>query len=127
MPEACWWKRYVPSPLLLGTAGLYGGLNFTASTMLVVAVVYQVVLRRYHPGWFRRYQYVSTSGVNAGVGIAGLLLIVLSTLSAPTVRLGPHPDGPCTDVSLPARTAEDVACWNAINGYSGCNTPWPSN
>ena len=80
-----------------------------------------------NPNWFRRYQYVSTSGVNAGVGIAGLLLIVLSTLSAPTARIGPQPDGPCTDVSLPARTAEDVACWNAINGYSGCNTPWPSN
>ena len=26
-----------------------------------------------------------------------------------------------------AVTAEDVACWNMINGYSGCNTPWPSN
>jgi len=43
------------------------------------------------------------------------------------VQLGPHPNGTCDDVALPALTDEDVACWNAVNGYSGCNTPWPSN
>ena len=95
--------------------------------MLAVALVYQWWLRRHHPGWFRRYQYVSTSGVNAGVGIAGLLMIVLTTLAAPTVMVGPQPSGDCATVSLPASNDEDVACWNQLNGYSGCNTPWPSN
>ena len=121
------WTKFVPSPLLLGTAGLYGGINFTATSLLVVAFVYQVYLRRRHTAWYRKYQYVSTSGVNAGVGLAGLLVVVLTALSAPSVELGPHPNGTCDDVALPALTDEDVACWNQINGYSGCNTPWPSN
>ena len=69
------------------------------------------------------------------------------------VQLGPVPAGvpadSCGDVALPAETDADVACWcapacggghatppshcasplarNYINGYTGCNTPWPSN
>ena len=89
--------------------------------------VHQVWLKRRHPEWYQKFQYVSTSGVNAGVGLAGLLVVVLTAVSAPSVQLGPHPNGTCDDVALPAVTDEDVACWNAVNGYSGCNTPWPSN
>ena len=61
------------------------------------------------------------------LGLAGLVVIVLTTASAPSVAIGPQPNGSCAAVALPAQTAEDVACWNQINGYSGCNTPWPSN
>ena len=89
--------------------------------------VHQVWLKRRHAEWYKKFQYVSTSGVNAGVGLAGLLVVVLTAVSAPSVQLGPHPNGTCDDVALPAVTDEDVACWNAVNGYSGCNTPWPSN
>ena len=92
---------------------------------------HQVWLKRRHAEWYKKFQYVSTSGVNAGVGLAGLLVVVLTAVSAPSVQLGPHPNGTCDDVAgyppLPAVTDEDVACWNAVNGYSGCNTPWPSN
>lgn len=84
-------------------------------------------LKQGYPRWYRKYQYVSTSGVNAGVGLAGLIVVALTAASAPSLQLGPHPAGSCDNVSLPAITSEDVACWNAINGYSGCNTPWPSN
>ncbi len=127
IPETCRWKRWVPPPLLLGVAGLYSGFNFAALTTLSLAVLYQLVLRRRHPRWYERYQYVSTSGVNAGVGLAGLVVVTLTSLSVPSLQLGPQPTGSCEHVALPAITAEDVACWNAINGYSGCNTPWPSN
>ena len=94
---------------------------------LGLARLYQHHLKHACPRWYRRYQYVSTSGVNAGVGLAGLVVVALTALSAPSLKLGPIPTASCANVSLPARTDHDVACWNAINGYSGCNTPWPSN
>jgi hypothetical protein len=102
-------------------------MNFSALSLLVIGWVYQVWLRTRHPGWYARFQYVSTSGVNAGVGLAGLVVIVLTTASVGSLRMGPQPNGTCASVALPAQSAEDVACWNMINGYSGCNTPWPSN
>ena len=127
IPDRHRWKRWLPSPVLLGVAGLYSGINFSSTSMLLVAVVYHVRLRGWHPQWFARFQYISTSGVNAGVGLAGLIVILFTSFSVPSVRLGPVPAGSCNNVHLPAVTEEDVACWNAINGFSGCNTPWPSN
>jgi uncharacterized oligopeptide transporter (OPT) family protein len=127
IPERYKWKRYLPSPLLLGVAGLYSGINFSSTSLLLIALVYQLYLRKRCPDWFARFQYVSTSGVNAGVGLAGLLVILFTSMSIPFVTLGPLPTGDCTNVGLPAVTDEDVACWNMINGFSGCNTPWPSN
>ena len=127
IPDRHRWKRWLPSPVLLGVAGLYSGINFSSTSMLLVALVYHVWLRGRHLQWFNRFQYISTSGVNAGVGLAGLVVILLTSFSVSSVRLGPVPKGSCDNVQLPAVTAEDVACWNAINGFSGCNTPWPSN
>ena len=127
IPDRYTWKRYLPSPVLLGVAGLYSGINFASTSMLLIALIYQVYLRCYQPRWFGRFQYISTSGVNAGVGLGGLVVILLTSASVPSIRLGPIPTGSCDKVQLPAVTSEDVACWNAINGYSGCNTPWPSN
>ena len=110
-----------------GVGGLYSGLGFSAITLLVIALAFHAWLAVRHEEWFRRYQYVSTSGVNAGVGIAGLIVVLLTAVGAPMVQLGPVPAGSCDDVALPAETDADVACWNYINGYTGCNTPWPSN
>jgi OPT family oligopeptide transporter len=39
-----WWTKFVPSPVLLGVAGLYGGINFAATSLLIVAAVYQVMM-----------------------------------------------------------------------------------
>lgn len=39
-----WWTKFVPSPILLGVAGLYGGINFAATSLLIVAAVYQVMM-----------------------------------------------------------------------------------
>ena len=127
VPDSCAWKRWLPTPLLLGVGGLYSGVNFSALTLLAIAAVYQLWLPRRHRLWHARFQYVSTSGVNAGVGLAGLVVILLTTCSAPSVQIGPRPNGTCDTVALPAQTMEDVACWNELNGYGGCNTPWPSN
>ena len=85
---------------------------------------YQVWLKRHHPRWHTRFQHVSTSGVNAGVGLSGLLVVLFTYLELPTLNLGPQPTGTCANVSLPAVTAEDVACYNL---QTACNTPWPSN
>jgi len=127
IPDRYAWKRWLPSPMLLGVAGLYSGLNFASTSVLLVALAYQLHLRHNHPRWYAKYQYVSTSGVNAGVGLGGLIVILLTSFSVPSVTLGPVPSGNCSAPGLPALTPEDVACWNMINGYSGCNTPWPSN
>lgn len=131
LPNDRWYKKWLPDPTMLGVGGLYSGLGFSALTLLIIALVFHAWLAVRHEGWFRRYQYVSTSGVNAGVGIAGLLVVLFTAVGAPMAQLGPVPAGTpadtCSDVSLPAQTDADVACWNYINGYTGCNTPWPSN
>lgn len=62
--------------------------------------------------------------MNAGVGLSGLVVMVLTSFSVATVTIGPQPHGNCSNVSVPALGPEDVACWN-LN--TGCNTPWPSN
>ena len=128
IPDHKWWKAYLPDPMLLGMAGLYSGLNFSATSLLIIAFIYQRVIKEYAPRWYAQFQYVSTAGVNAGVGIAGILVVILATLNAPTVKLGPEPVRACNaSLPLPARTFHDVACWNSLNGGEGCNTPWPSN
>ena len=125
-----WWKKWLPSPILLGVGGLYAGVNFSCMTMLVIAFVYQVWLKRKKPIWHKRFQHVSTSGVNAGVGSSGLLVVAFTYMELPTVLVGPQPvmgvngSMACMNVSLPAVTAEDIACYNL---QTSCNTPWPSN
>ena len=120
------WKPWLPSPVLLGTGALYGGINFMCMSMLVVGLVYQWLLKTRHRRWYDRFQHVSTSGVNAGVGLSGLLIVLFTILQLPTVTVGPQPTpGTCTaaNLSLPAKTDADVACYNL---QTGCNTPWPS-
>jgi hypothetical protein len=130
VPDNKWWKVWLPSPILLGVGGLYGGVNFSCLTMLLIAFVYQVHLKKSRPEWHKRFQHVSTSGVNAGVGLSGLLVVLFTYMELPTVTVGPQPipmNGTsliCTNVSLPAITAEDIACYNL---QTTCNTPWPSN
>ena len=129
VPDTKWWKRWLPSPILLGVGGLYAGVNFSCVTMLVIAAVYQVYLKRWRPEWFKRFQHVSTSGVNAGVGLSGLLVVAFTYMELPTLTVGPQPTSGmngtvCTNISLPAVTAEDIACYNL---QTMCNTPWPSN
>ena len=129
VPDNKWWKIWLPSPILLGVGGLYAGVNFSCITMISIAAVYQVWLKRWHPEWHKRFMHVSTSGVNAGVGLSGLLVVLFTYLQIPTVTVGPQPmeglNGTiCQNVSLPAITAEDIACYNL---QTTCNTPWPSN
>jgi len=134
VPDDKWWKKWLPSPILLGVGGLYAGVNFSCVTMLVIGFVYQVWLKKYRPEWHKRFQHVSTSGVNAGVGLSGLLVVLFTYIELPTVTVGPQPsymhgmtNGTallCSNVSLPAVTAEDIACYNL---QTTCNTPWLSN
>merc|ERR1712072_782740 len=100
VPDRCWWKEWLPSPILLGVAGLYSGVNFMCITMLIIALVYQVWLRRHHPEWLRKYQHVSTAGVNAGAGIAGLLVVLFTYMELPSLTIGPQPTGSCANVNL---------------------------
>ena len=116
--------------------------------------MYQVYLRRRHPDWYKRFQYVSTSGVNAGIGICGLLIMLLTYIEVPTVKVGPQPGvagaacaaamdclsavcgagGTCTtpsaNMTCAARTARlpavDFQDVACWNLNTGCNTPWPS-
>jgi hypothetical protein len=59
-------KRCLLCPGVSGVAGLYSGLNFSTISLLIIALVYQLWLKYRQADWYRRYQYVSTSGVNAG-------------------------------------------------------------
>ena len=86
VPDSKRWKRWLPTPVLLGTGALYGGVNFMCMTMLIIGVVYQWYIKTRHPHWYDKFQHVSTSGVNAGVGLSGLLVVLFAVMGLPTVR-----------------------------------------
>lgn len=124
VPEDVAWRRWLPDPVYLGIGGLCPGMNYSCMWMLFIAVLYQLYLRYKQPGWYAKYQYVSTSGVNAGVGLSSILVLLATISQLPAVQVGPQPKGPCHNLTLPAQTPADVACFN---NNEGCNTPWPSN
>ena len=98
------------------TSAPYGGkLTLTESrfymgcvvSALALAYLYRVHLERKHPVWFGRYQMISTSALNMGVGIGGLLLFVLQAALGDRQHAlvpdlgGPTGDGCLVNASMP--------------------------
>lgn len=74
------WRRYVPNTVLIGLAQFPPANAFSIFTGLAFALFFQVYLRKRHPAFYADFRFVSTSGMNSGVGIGGLVLLLFQAL-----------------------------------------------
>ncbi len=91
----------LPSCLPACHARTHAHMLLLCTYRLIIAVVYQAVLATRCKKWYAKHQYDSTAGVNAGVGLSGIIVMVLTSLEAASVHVGPQPTTNCTNVSLP--------------------------
>ncbi|KAH9983191.1 OPT oligopeptide transporter protein-domain-containing protein [Russula compacta] len=54
---------------------LAGGVNSTATSMILVGLTSQFWMRRYHPGWYRKYNYLLGGAFDGG---AQVMIFILS-------------------------------------------------
>ena len=51
------------------------GVNSTITSSIIVGIVSQLWLRRYHPGWFKKYNYILGGALDGG---AQVMIFILS-------------------------------------------------
>ena len=51
------------------------GVNSTITSSIIVGIVSQLWLRRYHPGWFKKYNYLTSAALDGG---SQVILFILS-------------------------------------------------
>ena len=74
------YRHFVPDTVLIGLAQFPPANAFSATVGLGMALLFQVYLKRMQPAWYNKYQMVSTTGMNTGVGIGGLALLAIQSL-----------------------------------------------
>ena len=75
LPGHAWWISLVNLPVVLGaTANMppASPLNYTA--WCFVGAVFNFFVFRYHKGWWKRYNYVLSAAMDAGVAIMGVVI-----------------------------------------------------
>jgi hypothetical protein len=53
----------------------FGGVNSTVLSTILVGLTSQLWLRRYHPGWYRKYNYILGGALDGG---AQVMIFILS-------------------------------------------------
>ena len=76
------WRWLAPNTVLIGLAQFPPANAFSIFTGLAFALFFQCYLKRWHPRWYAKNQMVSTSGLNTGVGLGGLVLLALQAAGA---------------------------------------------
>ena len=100
-------RHWVPDTVLIGVGQFAPANAYSVVSALALAYLYRVHLERKHPVWFGRYQMISTSALNMGVGIGGLLLFVLQAALGDHQHAlvpdlgGPTGDGCLVNASMP--------------------------
>ncbi|KAG6814471.1 hypothetical protein H0H87_008548 [Tephrocybe sp. NHM501043] len=51
------------------------GVNSTITTSIIVGLVSQLWLRKYHPGWYKKYNYILGGALDGG---AQVMIFILS-------------------------------------------------
>ena len=97
------YRHYVPNTILIGLAQFPPANAFSIFSGLLFALFYQVYLKWHHVEFYQKYRFVSTSGMNSGVGIGGLILLLLQALRiGKTIDLGgPIGDGCLVPTNMP--------------------------
>lgn len=57
------------------SAFLTVGVNSPITSLIITGIVSQVWLRRYHPGWYRKYNYILGGALDGG---AQVMIFILS-------------------------------------------------
>jgi hypothetical protein len=58
-----------------GSSWMSAGVNSTITSSIIVGLVSQLWLRRYHPGWYKKYNYILGGALDGG---AQVMIFVLS-------------------------------------------------
>lgn len=56
------------------SAVLTSGINSTVLSSIIVGMVSQVWLRRYHPGWYKKYNYILGGALDGGAQVMVFIL-----------------------------------------------------
>ncbi|KAN0128570.1 OPT superfamily oligopeptide transporter [Lactarius tabidus] len=56
------------------SAWLYAGVNSVVTSSILVGLVSQLWLRRYHPGWYRKYNYILGGALDGGAQVMIFML-----------------------------------------------------
>jgi len=57
-----------------GTARLSAGVHSTVISSIIVGLVSQLWLRRYYPGWYRKYNYILGGALDGGAQVMVFIL-----------------------------------------------------
>ncbi|KAJ7564971.1 hypothetical protein O6H91_02G042200 [Diphasiastrum complanatum] len=69
------WISHINMPVLLGsTANMPPATPVNYSSWIVVGTIFNYYVFKYHRGWWQRYNYVLSAGLDAGVAFMGVLL-----------------------------------------------------
>ncbi|CAM0135682.1 hypothetical protein VKS41_005340 [Umbelopsis sp. WA50703] len=74
------WVKYIHIPLILNATGMMPPavpLNF--SMWCLFGFIFMYWIRRYRNEWWTKYNYVTSAGLDSGVGIAGVLIFAVQT------------------------------------------------
>lgn len=63
------------TPIFKYSAFLSAGVNSTIASSIIVGLVSQLWLRKYHPGWYRKYNYILGGALDGG---AQVMIFILS-------------------------------------------------
>lgn len=53
---------------------MYAGVNSTITSSIIVGLVSQLWLRRYHPGWYKKYNYILGGALDGGAQVMVFIL-----------------------------------------------------
>jgi len=78
-PFSIW--RYVNIPALFSIVGYVGplpGISFSSS--VICGFMFNFVMRRFHIGWWMRYNYILATALDAGLAISAVMIFFMLTL-----------------------------------------------
>lgn len=71
----CWWAFAAHTVLSSLTHALKAvGVNSMVTSVILVGLASQLWLRRYHPGWYRKYNYLLGAALDGGAQVMILIL-----------------------------------------------------
>ncbi|KAI0344144.1 glutathione transporter [Trametopsis cervina] len=78
-PYSRW--RYVNVPVALSAAYFFPPANGTQfTTWFIIGAIFQYFARRHHFRWWMRYNYIIAAGLDAGLAIGGILIVLITAI-----------------------------------------------
>lgn len=75
------WISYIHLPVLLGsTASMPPATTVNFNSWIIVGIIFNYFIRKYHNKWWERYNYVLSAALDAGVAFMGVLIYLALTM-----------------------------------------------